>query len=100
MGGWRTPLPRLKKKYLLPCKPQNVETPKHPSGINILRPPPRQLCADLSFFIHDFYRHYAAVLAVDYRGYGWSTGTPQFSKLCPDADRVADKLPDILKVLL
>eukprot|EP00667_Euglena_gracilis_P014018 EG_transcript_14518 len=56
-----------------------------------------ELCADLSFFIHDFYRHYAAVLAVDYRGYGWSTGTPQFSKLCPDADRVADKLPDILK---
>eukprot|EP00668_Euglena_longa_P045825 GGOE01061507.1.p1 GENE.GGOE01061507.1~~GGOE01061507.1.p1 ORF type:complete len:317 (+),score=97.95 GGOE01061507.1:38-988(+) len=56
-----------------------------------------ELCADLSFFIHDFYRHHAAVLAVDYRGYGWSTGTAQFAKLCPDADRIADKLSDILK---
>ena len=37
-------------------------------------------------------------MAVDYRGYGWGTGSPRFSTLCPDADKAADKLPDILQV--
>lgn len=39
----------------------------------------------------------AALLVVDYRGYGWSTGTPLTSKMLPDARKVAEALPDILK---
>lgn len=38
----------------------------------------------------------AAVFAVDYRGYGWSTGTPSFGTLLGDIERVVAELPDIL----
>ncbi len=45
-------------------------------------------------------RLYAAVglslMVVDYRGYGWSTGTPLFSKFLPDALAVADGLPEVM----
>lgn len=38
----------------------------------------------------------AALLVVDYRGYGWSTGKPLTSALLPDAEKVAHALPGIL----
>lgn len=38
-----------------------------------------------------------SLLVVDYRGYGWSTGTPLVSKMLPDAKAVLDGLPKILK---
>ena len=38
----------------------------------------------------------AHLLAVDYRGYGWSTGRPLLSALTTDADVVLDKLGAIL----
>jgi len=38
-----------------------------------------------------------SLLAIDYRGYGWSTGTPLTSKMLPDAKIVLDKLPQILE---
>jgi alpha-beta hydrolase superfamily lysophospholipase len=38
----------------------------------------------------------AAVFAVDYRGYGWSTGTPSFGTLLKDIEAVLAALPDIL----
>jgi len=37
----------------------------------------------------------ASLLVVDYRGYGWSTGTPLTSKLLPDAEAVVVALPTI-----
>ena len=37
-----------------------------------------------------------AVLAVDFRGYGWSTGQPRLTTLCADADALVDALPAIL----
>ena len=37
-----------------------------------------------------------SLLVVDYRGYGWSTGTPSISRFLPDALAVADKLPEVL----
>lgn len=37
----------------------------------------------------------ASLLVVDYRGYGWSTGTPLTSKLLPDAEAVVAALPTV-----
>ncbi|MGJ3240243.1 MAG: alpha/beta hydrolase [Anaerolineae bacterium] len=37
----------------------------------------------------------ASLLVVDYRGYGWSTGTPLTSTLLPDAQAVLDHMPSI-----
>jgi hypothetical protein len=39
----------------------------------------------------------AAVLVVDYRGYGWSTGHPRVTTLLPDAIEVVNQLDAILK---
>lgn len=38
----------------------------------------------------------AAVFALDYRGYGWSTGTPSFGTLLSDVELVSAALPAIL----
>ena len=38
----------------------------------------------------------AALLTVDFRGYGWSTGTPALSALTADAEAVHDALPQLL----
>jgi alpha-beta hydrolase superfamily lysophospholipase len=38
-----------------------------------------------------------SLLVVDYRGYGWSTGTPLTSRMLPDAQIVVDKIDTILK---
>ena len=37
--------------------------------------------------------HGAALLCVEYRGYGWSTGTAQLLTLATDAEAVIDLLP-------
>jgi alpha-beta hydrolase superfamily lysophospholipase len=37
-----------------------------------------------------------SLMAIDYRGYGWSSGHPSLSQLCPDADKIAEKIPSIL----
>lgn len=37
-----------------------------------------------------------SLLVVDYRGYGWSTGSPLASKLLPDAQKVLDAIDSIL----
>ncbi len=39
----------------------------------------------------------AALLVVDYRGYGWSTGKPLVSAVLPDAEKAAAAVPDILQ---
>jgi alpha-beta hydrolase superfamily lysophospholipase len=41
----------------------------------------------------------AACLAIDYRGYGWSTGSPTFSTLLSDMSKVAAELPALLATL-
>lgn len=43
-----------------------------------------------------FLREDAALRVVDYRGYGWSTGTPLVSNMLPDAEDAANALPEIL----
>jgi hypothetical protein len=39
----------------------------------------------------------ASLLVIDYRGYGWSTGSPSFVALVNDLERVHAALPDLLK---
>ena len=38
-----------------------------------------------------------SLLIVDYRGYGWSTGTPLTTRMLPDAQIVLDKIDDVYK---
>ncbi|MBN1429513.1 MAG: alpha/beta fold hydrolase [Anaerolineae bacterium] len=38
----------------------------------------------------------ASLLVIDYRGYGWSTGSPSTSTLLPDMEAVYEALPEIL----
>jgi len=38
-----------------------------------------------------------ALLVVDYRGFGWSDGTPSLKSLSADADKVAEALPGLLE---
>lgn len=44
-----------------------------------------------------FFRLGAALMVVDYRGYGWSTGKPLTSTLATDTDSVMKVLPEILQ---
>jgi fermentation-respiration switch protein FrsA (DUF1100 family) len=43
-----------------------------------------------------YHRAGASLLIVDYRGYGWSTGSPSTSTLLADAEAVYETLPEIL----
>lgn len=40
-----------------------------------------------------------SVLSIDYRGFGWSSGTPMLTKLCSDAEVIFTQLPNIFKML-
>jgi hypothetical protein len=44
-----------------------------------------------------YHRIGASLLVVDYRGYGWSTGSPLVSALLSDTEAIHQALPDILK---
>lgn len=53
-----------------------------------------EIVSDYSTVAQDYHGFAdASLLAIDYRGYGWSTGTPLTSKMLPDAKIVLDKLP-------
>merc|ERR1712159_971315 len=48
-----------------------------------------ELCTDLVLEVFEGWFCKGRALAVfcpDYRGYGWSEGSPQLSRLCPDAE--------------
>jgi len=51
---------------------------------------------DVDGLLAAFLPHFSAVAAVEYRGYGFSTGTPQLSKLTNDAERAAAELQPVL----
>jgi alpha-beta hydrolase superfamily lysophospholipase len=45
-----------------------------------------EVCTNAGIKAEFFHHQGAALLSIDYRGYGWSTGTPSLTKLCADAD--------------
>jgi len=55
-----------------------------------------ELASDMSHAIDRVYGMGCALLAVDYRGFGWSTGAAALKHLSNDADKVAEALPGIL----
>lgn len=80
-------------------------------GYRLFHPAPEQATNYLIIFFHGngevaadyddiaplFFKIGAALLAVDYRGYGWSTGSPLTTALLPDAEAVFKALPEILQ---
>jgi alpha-beta hydrolase superfamily lysophospholipase len=56
-----------------------------------------EVASDYDSFAAEYHRAGAALLVVDYRGYGWSTGQPKVSALLSDVDPVIAALPDILR---
>ncbi len=55
-----------------------------------------EIASDHDAFARDYHFAGASLLVVDYRGYGWSTGTPKVSALLGDVAPVMDALPGIL----
>src|SRR5216117_3421822 len=49
-----------------------------------------EIAPDYDHFVGEFHHAGAALMVVDYRGYGWSTGRPLASTLLSDAEKVAD----------
>ncbi len=56
-----------------------------------------EVASDYDPIAPEFFRVGAALLVVDYRGYGWSSGTALLSTLLDDAEAVMPALPVILK---
>ena len=55
-----------------------------------------ETCVDVGVVADAFAKSNFAVLSVDYRGYGWSTGAPRLSALCDDAADAARAAPALL----
>lgn len=55
-----------------------------------------EIASDYDDFAAEYHRAGASLLVVDYRGYGWSTGSPKVSALLSDVDAVMRGLPDVL----
>lgn len=55
-----------------------------------------EVAADHDGIVPLYFEIGAALLIVDYRGYGWSTGRPLTTRLAPDGDHVMKALPNIL----
>jgi len=55
-----------------------------------------EIASDYDGIAHLFFDIGISLLFVDYRGYGWSTGSPLASKLLSDAEAVVPALPSIL----
>jgi pimeloyl-ACP methyl ester carboxylesterase len=55
-----------------------------------------EVASDYDFAATHFYHAGASLLVVDYRGYGWSTGTPKVSTLLTDGEAVLNELARIL----
>jgi alpha-beta hydrolase superfamily lysophospholipase len=55
-----------------------------------------EIASDHDSFARDYHFAGASLLVVDYRGYGWSTGTPKVSTLLGDVAPIMEALPGIL----
>jgi len=56
-----------------------------------------ELCTDIQTEIGLFYEcGFQAVLCPEFRGYGWGTGKPSLSLMCPDAEAAFEAAPKIL----
>jgi hypothetical protein len=55
-----------------------------------------EIASDHDFSAPDYILSGASLLVVDYRGYGWSSGTPKVSALLSDVAPIMAALPDVL----
>ncbi len=55
-----------------------------------------EVASDYDMIAGQFLQLDTILIIADYRGYGWSTGTPLTSKMLPDAEAIANALPEIL----
>ncbi|HSR69056.1 MAG TPA: alpha/beta hydrolase [Acidobacteriota bacterium] len=79
---------RLSAWHLLPPDPIASIVYFHGNGANL---------GILNEILRDFYKAGYQVLAVDYRGYGWSSGIPSEEGLCIDAETTVRYFRDHLK---
>jgi len=56
-----------------------------------------EIASDYDGIALEFHKIGAALLVVDYRGYGWSTGQPRGSQLMDDVEPIHKALPGIFK---
>lgn len=56
-----------------------------------------EVASDYDDLAPAFFGAGASLMVVDYRGYGWSSGTPSISTLEPDSRKVGAALPEVLR---
>lgn len=56
-----------------------------------------EIAADYNSIAGMFHQIGASFLVIDFRGYGWSTGTPTFTSLLGDVEPVVSALPQIVE---
>eukprot|EP01062_Namystynia_karyoxenos_P069783 TRINITY_DN65245_c0_g1_i1.p1 TRINITY_DN65245_c0_g1~~TRINITY_DN65245_c0_g1_i1.p1 ORF type:complete len:382 (+),score=120.07 TRINITY_DN65245_c0_g1_i1:106-1146(+) len=56
-----------------------------------------EVCTDIEGEADVYTKAGCAVLSVDYRGYGWSTGQPSLKKLCSDAEECYEQSREVLR---
>jgi hypothetical protein len=70
--------------------------PADPAGVILFFHGNGEIAADYDPIAPFFFAINAALLVVDYRGYGWSSGRPLTSALIRDAEAIMPSLPDAL----
>jgi pimeloyl-ACP methyl ester carboxylesterase len=71
--------------------------PENPTCVVLFFHGNGEVASDYDDISQGYFACDAALLIVDYRGYGWSTGTPLTTALLTDAEAVLPVLSDILK---
>jgi len=56
-----------------------------------------ELVTDLEGIVHLYKKQQVAVLAMEYRGFGWCHGTPSMATFIPDCEEFLNHLPGILQ---
>jgi len=70
--------------------------PENPRCVVIFFHGNGEVASDYDSLVGEYFRLDCAFLAVDYRGYGWSTGKPRTTTFLTDAESVIPALPDVL----
>lgn len=70
--------------------------PENPRAVIVFFHGNGEVASDYDFIAPHYFNIRAALMVVDYRGYGWSNGSPLTSTLLTDAEAVIPALPDAL----
>jgi pimeloyl-ACP methyl ester carboxylesterase len=87
--------PGIKLGYrFFPLEDGRADPAKHP--VFVCFHGNAEMCEDFDMSAPRFWKLGVSLLVIDFRGYGWSTGSPLLTKLLSDVESVPEALPSIL----